>query len=511
VLVVGLVATAACSSDDGDESASVTTADDSSASTTATTNGTTSTTRAAKPQPTSMEAWEQLWEEERAAVVAEIQENGWGTSADGTTVTGPGGFTIDLTKCPPGWSETEGMTDTEVKIGYPGPQSGPNAEAGGILRAHDALFRHYSDQHAYVDSEGKDRRVTMVLRDDAYDPTRTIPLVDELIDSEKVFAVETAGTPSTMRTYDKLNQRCIPQPLPATGHPAFGDPVNHPWTTSSSISYATEAVIWGAFIDQRLDELGDDVTVASLRMNNDFGASYHAALEAYFAESDNKDRIEYISETFEPTAVTLKDEMTTMAARNPDVFIGMSTGSTCTQFITEAAENGMKEQVTYKFMSSACKATTPITEDKLGEAPDGWWSVGGGLKDATTEAYADDPFIAAALDFIAAAGYDVTPSFNLGLFYSWTLSQAIQIAGQLDGGLTRSNLIVALRTLDMTNPMLLEGITFNMSGNDDAYFLEGSDVSYWDVAEQTWVQDSIVDLPGRTPSCAWDQAVSRCA
>src|SRR5690606_17762779 len=101
--------------------------------------------------------------------------------------------------------------------------------------------------------------------------------VDELIDSEKVFAVETAGTPSTMRTYDKLNQRCIPQPLPASGHPAFGDPVNHPWTTSSSISYATEAVIWGAFIDQRLDELGDEVTVASLRMNNDFGASYHAA------------------------------------------------------------------------------------------------------------------------------------------------------------------------------------------------------------------------------------------
>ena len=35
----------------------------------------------------------------------------------------------------------------------------------------------------------------MVLKDDGYDAARTIPLVDELIDSVKVFAIETAGSP----------------------------------------------------------------------------------------------------------------------------------------------------------------------------------------------------------------------------------------------------------------------------------------------------------------------------
>jgi ABC-type branched-subunit amino acid transport system substrate-binding protein len=390
-------------------------------------------------------------------------------------------------------------------------QSGPNAEAGGIGSAADALFRYYSPQGVYTDSEGKTRTVRMLLRDDAYDPARAIPLVDELIDSEKVFAVQTMGTPSTMRTYDKLNQRCIPQPLPSSGHPAFGDPVNHPWTTASSISYATEAVIWGVFIEQHLDELGGKAKVASLRMNNDFGASYHAALEAYLDGSEHKDDIEYVSQTFEPSAATLKDEMTTTAAEQPDVFIAMSTGSSCGQMVTEAALNGMKDDVDYKFMSSACKATTPVNRDAAGEDPDGWWSVGGGLKDATTEAYDDDPFIVEARQFIADAGYKLTPSFNLGVFYAWTLSQAVQVAGELEGGLTRTNLILALRSLDMTNPMLLPGITFNMDGNDDAYYVEGSDVSSWDAAEQTWVQDSIVDLPGRTPLCAWDQAAARCA
>ena len=41
----------------------------------------------------------------------------------------------------------------------------------------------------------------------------------------------TLGSPNTLKTYDKLNQRCIPHMFNSTGHPAWGDPVNHPWTT----------------------------------------------------------------------------------------------------------------------------------------------------------------------------------------------------------------------------------------------------------------------------------------
>jgi branched-chain amino acid transport system substrate-binding protein len=458
--------------------------------------------------PTSMAEWEALWEEERAAVVERIKDNGWGKSADGRTLTGPEGFTIDLSRCPAGWSDTEGMTDTDIKIGFSLPQSGPAAEGGGIGYAHEALFAHYNEQKVFTDVNGQTRNVVMILRDDAYDPARTIPLVDELIDSERVFAIETAGSPSTLRTYDKLNQRCIPQIMPSSGHPALGDPVNHPWTTSSSISYATEAVLWGAFIERRLDEFGGKAKVAALRMNNDFGASYHTAFEAYLASSDHKDDIEYTSVTFEPTAVTVKDEMTTLAAEDANVFIAMTTGSSCTQIINEAAINGMKEEVPYKFLASACKAVTPVTT--LGDDPDGWWTVGGGLKDAVIAAYDDDPFVVAAREWADRADRDVTASYNLGFYYSWTIAQALQIAGQLDGGVTRSNLILALRSIDMTNPMLLGGLRVRMNGNGDAYLLEGSDISYWSSDDQTWVQDSVVELDVQTPNCAWEQSTSRC-
>ena len=62
-----------------------------------------STATSAQPQPTSIDAWEALWTEQRAAVVKRIKDNKWGKSADGKTVTGPEGFTIDLSKCPAGW------------------------------------------------------------------------------------------------------------------------------------------------------------------------------------------------------------------------------------------------------------------------------------------------------------------------------------------------------------------------------------------------------------------------
>ena len=38
------------------------------------------------------------------------------------------------------------------------------------------------------------------------------------------------------------------------------------------------------------------------------------------------------------------------------------------------------------------------------------------------------------------------------------------IAGELDGGLTRANLMVAARSMEMTHPMYLDGIKFNLNG-----------------------------------------------
>jgi branched-chain amino acid transport system substrate-binding protein len=468
--------------------------------------------------PQTMEEWEALADTQRAAIITKIKDNGWGKSADGKSVSGPDGYAIDLTKCPSGWSDTEGVSDTEIKIGHTTALSGTAADFGNGARAMDVVYRYYSDQGVFTDAtSGTTRRVNLIIKDDGYDPARTIPLVDELIDSEKVFAMVTLGSPTTLKVYDKLNQRCIAHPLVPTGHPAWADPVNHPWTTGLQVAYSTEAVLWGAFIEQRLDEFpGEKVTVASLIATNDYGKAYDESFRAYLDQSPSKDRIDYVNEKIEVTAPTITDPMTTLAAENPDVFILMSGGVQCTQAIQEAAQNGMKDTAKYLFTSQNCKSSSYVGKAKVGgdgSSADGWWIVGGGIRDMNSPAEDDNQYVLWARQLLQSAGIDPKASGNyvLGFEYSFPLIQALRIAGELDGGVTRSNVMLALRAMDMTHPMLLDGIKFNMSGNKDAYFIEGSEISKYDSAQQQWIQQGpVIDLSGKSKNCAFNQATQAC-
>ena len=165
---------------------------------------TTAATSGARPAPPRQRPSRPPWRAgkrcgptQRAAIVKRIKDNKWGKSADGKTVTGPEGFKVDLTKCPAGWSETEGLTDTEIKIGQTLPQSGPAADYGNVAKGMSTLFDEYSNKGAFKDSLGKTRKINYIVKDDGYDPARTIPLTDELLDSEHVFAMSTLGSPNT--------------------------------------------------------------------------------------------------------------------------------------------------------------------------------------------------------------------------------------------------------------------------------------------------------------------------
>ena len=298
----------------------------------------------------------------------------------------------------------------------------------------------------------------------------------------------------------------MPHPTIISGSPAWGDPVNHPWTTGSLLSYSTEAVIWGAFIDKNIDELTKKTgkaTIAGLVANSDFGVIYENAFKEVVASSPNKDKINFISEKFEITAPTVIDPMTTLASKNPDMFITMTGGPQCTQIINDSANNGMKDKTKYKFMSSVCKSSAFVGKDKVGgdgAAANGWYIVGGGFKDIGAAENDKEAFSVWARKFLADNGHDYKISSNMGqgFFWAWIWSQSLIIAGELPGGLNRTNFILAQRAIEGTSPVHLKGIKVNMNGNKDAYFVEGSDLSIWDSANQKWVvQGEIIELSGK--------------
>ena len=85
------------------------------------------------------------------------------------------------------------------------------------------------------------------------------------------------------------------------------------------------------------------------------------------------------------------------------------------------------------------------------------------------------------------------------------------MAAELPGGLTRTNFILAARSLDIYHPLLLDGINFAADGAVDGYYVEGSDFSQYDAAEQTWdIVGDIVDVNGGSPNCAWDKDNGGC-
>ena len=148
-----------------------------------------------------------------------------------------------------------------------------------------------------------------------------------------------------------------------------------------------------------------------------------------------------------------------------------------------------------------------------GSAADGWLVVSPGVKDMKDPAFKDDPYITWLRGAMKAKGLDpdATPTLLSGVNYGFPAVQALAIAGQLPGGVTRTNYILAIRSLDMTAPTLLPGLQLHMDGLNDAYIVQGGLFQRWDAAKQTFVnQGNVITLDGKEKNCAWDQTVSAC-
>ena len=147
-------------------------------------------------------------------IVKRIKDNKWGKSADGKTLTGPGGLHDRPDQVPGGLVGHRGPDRHDDQDRPDDRRSrAPTPTTATSARRIDVLFDYYSDKGAFKDvATARPARSTTSTKDDGYDPARTIPIVDELLDSEKVFAVWTLGSPTTLKTYDKINQRCVPQP-----------------------------------------------------------------------------------------------------------------------------------------------------------------------------------------------------------------------------------------------------------------------------------------------------------
>lgn len=119
--------------------------------------------------------------------------------------------------------EVPGVTDTEIKVGGFAAQSGPVAPIGISVRKGFEAYIKYTNDNGGVFG----RKINIVnVVDDAFDGAKALAATQQLVDSDKVFALAPVlGTPGYLTSLDYMVEKNVPVVYPMTGveqtaHPA---------------------------------------------------------------------------------------------------------------------------------------------------------------------------------------------------------------------------------------------------------------------------------------------------
>jgi len=206
----------------------------------------------------------------------------------------------------PGAHAERGVTDTEIRIGQWGPQTGPAALWGAVARGTGCYFD-------MINAEGgiHGRKITYFLRDDAYQPPKTKAIAKELVEDKKVFAFASGvGTATGMAVKKYLHHKRVPWVGPAAGSTYWAYPPTK-YLFSDYPLYCDEAAI---LINYAVKKMGKR-RVAFFYQNDDYGK-----LGLYGAEvALEKHGLKLVATvSAEPLDTDLSSHCMKLKAANPD-------------------------------------------------------------------------------------------------------------------------------------------------------------------------------------------------
>ncbi len=141
-----------------------------------------------------------------------------------------------------------GVTGDEILIGTWAPVTGPASNLSTIARAMDVYFRYVNEEEGGVHG----RKLRLLIKDDAYDPTKTPAVAAELVDGDRVFALLGGnGTANCLAVKDYIALKLIPWINPGSGARALTSPVNA-YVFSTFPSYVTEGRVLAKYATENL-------------------------------------------------------------------------------------------------------------------------------------------------------------------------------------------------------------------------------------------------------------------
>ena len=81
-------------------------------------------------------------------------------------------------------ADTTGITDTTIKIGIPGPMTGPNSSFGAAVYGVQSIYRYYNDQGGV-----NGHKFDVIIGDTACNEAKGVAVAKKLISQDKVFLI----------------------------------------------------------------------------------------------------------------------------------------------------------------------------------------------------------------------------------------------------------------------------------------------------------------------------------
>jgi branched-chain amino acid transport system substrate-binding protein len=369
-----------------------------------------------------------------------------------------------------------GITASSITIGGTHPITGPASLYKTISAAESAYFAYVNDQGGV-----NGRKINYIVKDDAYDPSKTVPLTQQLVESDKVFAIYgSLGTAPGLATWDYMNSKRVPQVFLATGDSYWGFCHNskcggkkYPYTFGWQPDYPGESKQYGKYIAANYP----NAKIGVLYQNDAFGKNYYAGLRVGLGAK--KSNIVDPESYDVATQANLTQQILSMKSKSADILVVFATPSPTITALVTASKVGWSRQATFLgnvssnriFMLAAAANGADLT-NVFGTTY---------VKSPTTDK--GDPGIVLAGNIIDKYAPALRASFDrgdtnitYGLAKAWNFVYALKKAGK---NLTRAGLVRALNTMNTkADPFLPAGFVIK-TGRKDAFPLEQLRMIKW--------------------------------
>ncbi|RBY84565.1 amino acid-binding protein [Blastococcus sp. TF02A-30] len=329
-----------------------------------------------------------------------------------------------------------GITEDSIKLGAHYPLTGVAAPGySEIPLGVDAYFDYVNENGGVYD-----RQIDYIYRDDAYNPTNTSQVVNQLVLEDEVFAIVGGlGTPTHSAVLDFLNSEGVPDLFVSSGSLLWGDdPETNPYTFGWQTDYMSEGKIIGQYIAEEFP----DAKVGLFLQDDDFGEDGEAGVREYI-----DDQI-VAAVRYTPGNTNVGPQIAELQASGADFVVGFNVPSYTALSQLTALQLGYDPQWFYSNVGSDTELVGRLlanfSQGAVGDA-----SVLDGMLTTdylpTVDA-PDDPWVQKFQEIWESNGdgSDLTNYKLYGMSMAYTTIQALQAAGQNP---TRDDLVEAIETV----------------------------------------------------------------